>query len=491
MLHIERHTVEEPSVLRSPEIERERARARAYYETPERARHQRRFEPNWKLDYSPGLLQALQQLFHGKCAYCESQLADWEGELDRYRPWGRAVGLDGVVASDHYWWLPYEWSNLYLVCATCNRLKASRFPVKGQRAKIGARSDALLAEAPLLLDPCIDYPNQHLTFTEQGLVVSETERGLATIDILGLNRQDLIIQRHDDLRKVLDLLQQAAVMIQTSGPQDELRRVFDLLASELEPTRPYTCMRRQYIYRWLTEQGLGETAIAEEMFSVVLRRPRLVTEGDEERGLTEYNRHLAKQEVYSVEGDEAPHKEAYYASAKRVERIVIHNFKAIQDLDLSFPTPQTSSEAWLMLLGENGTGKSSILQALALALMGEKHVNELGLKPGDLVNRNRSHTGGHVKLYLTGLSTPIELSFRRGSPRFEVFPKDPKMLLLGYGSTRLLPRPGLGSGAPSASKISSTLLRPSMMWKPGLWTSAVCRVASSTLSLRHLKTCSC
>lgn len=34
------------------------------------------------------------------------------------------------------------------------------------------------------------------------------------------------------------------------------------------------------------------------------------------------------------------------------------------------------------------------------------------------------------------------MTFSRDSERFELYPEDPKVLLLGYGSTRLLPRPG-------------------------------------------------
>ena len=62
----------------------------------------------------------------------------------------------------------------------------------------------------------------------------------------------------------------------------------------------------------------------------------------------------------------------YFRRTRRIERIEVRNFKVLGDLDLR-PGSLASTAAtapWLMLLGENGCGKSSLLQAVALALMG-------------------------------------------------------------------------------------------------------------------------
>ncbi len=68
--------------------------------------------------------------FHYKCAYCESRT---EGELDHFRPKSSARGLNGEFSFEHYWWLEYEWRNMYHVCSTCNRNKATWFPIEGKR----------------------------------------------------------------------------------------------------------------------------------------------------------------------------------------------------------------------------------------------------------------------------------------------------------------------------------------------------------------------
>lgn len=61
-----------------------------------------------------------------------------------------------------------------------------------------------------------------------------------------------------------------------------------------------------------------------------------------------------------------------------VERLEIRNFKNIENLDLDFTRPSSLSGCWTCIAGINGSGKSSILQALCLVLLGEKMVPQLG-----------------------------------------------------------------------------------------------------------------
>ena len=91
-----------------------------------------------------------------------------------------------------------------------------------------------------------------------------------------------------------------------------------------------------------------------------------------------------------------------------------------------------------MLVGENAMGKSSVLQALALALMGEAHAETLALDASAFVRQDATRGGGRVSVKLTNVPEPITLRFRRSSKRFTWNTPDPKTLLLGYGATRLL-----------------------------------------------------
>ena len=165
-----------------------------------------------------------------------------------------------------------------------------------------------------------------------------------------------------------------------------------------------------------------------------------VSEAEQEETVKKFRSQAEQQEIYSVEVDDEEQKEAYYSGAKRIERIEITNFKALHKLNLNFPAASSEQEAWMVLLGENATGKSSVLQAVALALMGEQHSNSLGLDASRFVNNYSRNGRGSVKVYLTNLPKPIVMTFNRRSRRFSIEPREPKVLLLGYGATRLLPK---------------------------------------------------
>lgn len=218
------------------------------------------------------------------------------------------------------------------------------------------------------------------------------------------------------------------------------------LKSELEPGQSFAALRRQFIYAWLADQGLSNVNELQELMQELTRStPRLRSLQEQVAVASDFSAHKAKQEKYSIEKTGGINKEAYYVGAKRIERIELWNFKAIESLTLNFATPKAANESWMMLIGENGTGKSAILQAVALTLMGQRHNDSLELDASRFVRRNAKEGKGHVRVDLTGLDKPIEMKFDKKSKRFQVNPPDPKILLLGYGATRLLPRNGSGA----------------------------------------------
>lgn len=60
------------------------------------------------------VLEALQEVFHGKCYICESNQSSTE-EVEHLIP--HAGNLD----------LKFDWNNLFLACAHCNRIKGSTY----------------------------------------------------------------------------------------------------------------------------------------------------------------------------------------------------------------------------------------------------------------------------------------------------------------------------------------------------------------------------
>jgi energy-coupling factor transporter ATP-binding protein EcfA2 len=94
-----------------------------------------------------------------------------------------------------------------------------------------------------------------------------------------------------------------------------------------------------------------------------------------------------------------------------------------------------------MLLGENGVGKSSVLKAIALAMMPTSQLRRFGGDIADWVTRGSRSQSGMIRLEFTVGAQPLELHFSGKTGRVVRKGDFPNMAVLGYGATRLLPRP--------------------------------------------------
>ena len=189
-------------------------------------------EPDFKAYSDPVVKAALNALFGGHCAYCESRYEHVSPmDVEHYRPKGGVIDDKGKLTKKGYYWLAADWHNLLPSCIGCNRArtqdqaaedgtvstgttgKANQFPVAAGIVR-AVKSDQEAAERPLLLDPCRDDPKPHLLFRSDGWVepragTEETAepRGLATIEVCGLDRASLVESRRragTRLREAMD-----------------------------------------------------------------------------------------------------------------------------------------------------------------------------------------------------------------------------------------------------------------------------------------------
>ena len=131
------------------------------------------------------VLAALSRNYRERCAFCESEGAR---DIHHYRPMSR------------YPWLAYDWANLLLACPTCSRTAADQFPLPEPDSSIAPsdvkkRLNSWTSEKPLLLQPELDRPDEHLEVWHDGTLRRKSERGQATIDTFRLNREELIDAR--------------------------------------------------------------------------------------------------------------------------------------------------------------------------------------------------------------------------------------------------------------------------------------------------------
>lgn len=119
MIFVDRTIIPRPEVFDSNDIKIAQKRLEDFYNRHANSRAQEKYRRPFESELRDKFLTALGRVFNGKCAYCES-LVPMNGKsvYDHFRPKGGARGLEKEFSNDHYWWLTYEWGNLYYSCST-------------------------------------------------------------------------------------------------------------------------------------------------------------------------------------------------------------------------------------------------------------------------------------------------------------------------------------------------------------------------------------
>jgi hypothetical protein len=396
MIFVDRSRIEEPDVLRSERALSEKTRLVGLLSsatTDHLSQLRVTFEPSIWTQVKPHLLD----LFSSKCAYCERRLTGLDGDIEHYRPkqnagYGRAewasLSEHGAERSNqqhlYYSWLAYDWNNLLLICMSCNRHlgKGPPFPVVGARASFLAEiAECRSTEHPLLLDPCFDQAADHLRCDETGLLVTLTERGQFTVEILGLNvRKELVDGRR---RAWEEVIQASADVLQSStqfGDRGETQMLYRALHSDL----PYQLARRSAFATRahdLEARGIFIVGVSEWL-----------RDGSVE-SLAYVSTAAKSSLVHTKMGKYRGKKMLPERPRETIRRIGIRNYKAIEEIDIEVPEAPRSADripGALALLGENATGKSSILEAVALAVLGTEQIERLKVDGLGCLRRSRS-----------------------------------------------------------------------------------------------------
>lgn len=153
-----------------------------------------------------------------KCCYCELKIGCGYNDVEHYRPKARADRTPGCDKTHGYWWLAFTWHNLLFACPPCNRSdKNDRFPLSQGAISLEPEAIPPGGEMPLLLDPGgAENPVLHIEFVYDsplGIVGPPhwlararhgSERGRVTIEVCGLNRQELYELRDDHIERVVE-----------------------------------------------------------------------------------------------------------------------------------------------------------------------------------------------------------------------------------------------------------------------------------------------
>jgi len=189
----------------------------------------------------------LENIFHNKCAYCETTGTRFQFHAEHYRP-KKAVTAKGkkIKVTDQdgnelnhpgYFWLAFHWKNLLPSCALCNTIngKKNQFPIIADRPYFSVMRglsqqgvvelkeqiiqsptwpdvyylqplDLDEMEGRLLLHPYFDEPRNCITFDDFGKAIAtgneeERLRGEFSIEAYNLNAESLITDRNGAQRE--------------------------------------------------------------------------------------------------------------------------------------------------------------------------------------------------------------------------------------------------------------------------------------------------
>lgn len=139
-----------------------------------------------------------------------------------------------------------------------------------------------------------------------------------------------------------------------------------------------------------------------------------------------------------------------------LKEIQLENFRNIDSMKLSFDNEDEKDpiRQWTIVLGENGTGKSSILKAIALVIIGRDALAELIGKPDDWIKYGKDHCEiTAIIVTKENEKRDIRLRINRGDSLSEVLKINEESLqsidgaiehatrnyfIVGYGATRKL-----------------------------------------------------
>ena len=203
---------------------------------------------------------AIEKLFYDKCAYCETKFlaaADWD--VEHFRPKGRIAEREDHLG---YYWLGYEWENLYLSCPHCNQKrkdkprwgdpqtlpaggKLDQFPLMDERTRAMSHNSDIYGEHTLLIDPCYDDPEWYFAYDPHGQIFSlgDNPYGEETIEIFHLKRRRL----RDARRGIIKLTSEFVKKIkkaQSNGNDDAINDLEDLLQNFIADNSQYAGVAR-------------------------------------------------------------------------------------------------------------------------------------------------------------------------------------------------------------------------------------------------------
>lgn len=395
------------------------------------------------------LREPCREIFWDKCAYCE-RVADKEEErgVDYWRPAGYTINPQVKLYEEgDYPWFQNEPRNVYYCCSHCRNSQSNQFPIGGQRAGIQTPWEVAQNEKPLLLAPYEDDPNQYLEFLSDGKVVPKqgegASRGKSTIEVFKLNREELVEERRQILEEFRGRL---------GGEGDQTF----WLPEWLSLSHAFAGALRQEFLQYI-KNNVSCTSYQKEMKERVIAENSVILRASET--LKSKGVEVAKRYNPSSASADRVETKSFYPKTTplSIQNISIRNFRGIRYLTLKMPhatanvnpseqnefrrharSTGISSQPSLLLLGDNGVGKTDVLQAIALTLISDTERERLNLTAKEFLHKKSQNASVEIETDKGTFTLRINSSkFSRSyAPAQGGEGIEPIPLLVAYGTFR-------------------------------------------------------
>ena len=151
-----------------------------------------KFEASTAIYNSDIVRKTLELAQKNKCCYCETKDVRSNKDVEHFRP-KRAYSesLEGKSKYPGYFWLAYDWENLFLACQVCNQIfKNDFFPIQEENFRAQINNLSIENEQAILIHPSRDNPEEHIGYREH-IPYGISERGSKTIEFLGFGKIDV------------------------------------------------------------------------------------------------------------------------------------------------------------------------------------------------------------------------------------------------------------------------------------------------------------
>jgi len=350
----------------------------------------------WKVPFDDDVLKSLSAITEGRCAFCEmrSPLSVY-----RFRPPAFAVPEKPIERDQSYLWLSFMWENLFPICDACRPNQPNLFPVNGIRAGFNM-ADPSEEDSVLIAPGELTQPHRSFCARSDGTLEGLTRRARFTINHFKLNEGTKPFERKLKLSKFIQPLQ-SPIFVRGSRPNLPYVRAQFLLSKN---GFWYLYLRR--IIGKVLEIRAGNT-LSRSPAAINKTLQKLERDSNFEIWLERAINDVHAEDTFHQSKSDLSDIEALYKSPSepthipRIARVDLTTYKSLEEITfgmeavlsentrkrLTAHEASTSSipEApCVLILGENATGKSSILEAIALTLMPVNQRMQLNLDASSL-----------------------------------------------------------------------------------------------------------